>query len=129
MCLLGASLSHRSDNTTRGNKNLKQKFAKLTAWIFVLILVLTMGSTAVYAAGASAGVSGGSAEVGETITVTATFKCDEIIEKSKNGEITDANAISMVLGKVCIMSECGWIPDRIVDKLSDMSRFFCNHMG
>ena len=59
----------------------------------------------------------------------ATFKCDEIIEKSKNGEITDANAISMILGKVCIMSECGWIPDRIVDKLSEMSRFFCNHMG
>lgn len=57
------------------------------------------------------------------------FTCDEIIEKSKNGEITDDNAIAMVLGKICIMSECGWIPDRIVDKLKDISRFACNHMG
>ena len=59
----------------------------------------------------------------------ATFKCDEIIKKSNNGEITDENAIAMVLGKICIMSECGWIPDRIVDKLGEISRFFCNHMG
>lgn len=57
------------------------------------------------------------------------FTCDEIIEKVQKGEITNDNAIAMVLGKICVMSECGWIPDRIVDKLGDMSRFFCNHMG
>ncbi len=59
----------------------------------------------------------------------AAFTCDEIIEKVKNGEITDENAIAMILGKICIMSECGWIPDRIVDKLGNMSNFWCNHMG
>ena len=59
----------------------------------------------------------------------SSFTCDEIIEKSKNGEITDDNAINMVLGKICIMSECGYIPDRIVDELREISRFSCNHMG
>ena len=62
-------------------------------------------------------------------TDDTTFNCNEILEKVKNGEITDDNAIAMVLGKICIMSECGWIPDRIVDELHKISRFSCNHMG
>ena len=57
------------------------------------------------------------------------FTCNQIIQSVKDGKITDENAIAMVLGKICIMSECGWIPDRIVDKLGEMSRFYCNHMG
>ena len=33
------------------------------------------------------------------------------------------------LGDVGIHSECGYIPDEIVDKLSELSVHFCNHMG
>lgn len=33
------------------------------------------------------------------------------------------------LGKICISSECGYIPDYIVRKLSLVSEYSCNHMG
>jgi len=41
-------------------------------------MILALGCQAGFAAGASASVSGGSAEVGETITVKVTFKCSDI---------------------------------------------------
>lgn len=55
--------------------------------------------------------------------------CLQIREDIKSHKITDENAIVMILGKICIHSECGSIPDFIVDKLADISRFYCKHMG
>lgn len=55
--------------------------------------------------------------------------CVQIREDIRSHKITDENAIVMILGKICIHSECGRIPDFIVDKLSEISRFHCNHMG
>ena len=34
-----------------------------------------------------------------------------------------------LLGQICIYSECGYIPDLIVDELMEISEFGCNHMG
>lgn len=34
-----------------------------------------------------------------------------------------------LLGRVCINSESGYIPDYVVEKLSDDSQYYCNHMG
>lgn len=33
------------------------------------------------------------------------------------------------LGQFCICSECGWIPEAIVEQLVDKSTLACNHMG
>lgn len=33
------------------------------------------------------------------------------------------------LGRICIYSECGYIPDYVVDRLYDISEYACNHMG
>lgn len=56
-------------------------------------------------------------------------KCKDIQKKLKSGKINPKNAVSMLLGRVCIHSECGYIPDSIVDKLCEISNFHCNHMG
>lgn len=55
-------------------------------------------------------------------------QCD-IKGKIKNGVLTKENVLTQVLGKICIRSECGYIPDTIVKKLSKISNFSCNHMG
>lgn len=34
-----------------------------------------------------------------------------------------------LLGRVCICSECGYIPDFVVEKLGEISEHWCNHMG
>ena len=39
------------------------------------------------------------------------------------------NACLLYLGKVCIYSECGLIPEYIVEQLSKISNYSCNHMG
>jgi hypothetical protein len=53
----------------------------------------------------------------------------EIVKKMQNGEITKDNAVLLVLGKVCLHSECGQLPDYVVSKLRSISNFACNHMG
>lgn len=55
--------------------------------------------------------------------------CKIFINGVKSGKITNANAISLVLGTVCVHSECGYIPDYIVNKLKGICDFSCNHMG
>lgn len=39
------------------------------------------------------------------------------------------NIPALLLGKICIISECGYIPFSIVKELADISNFACNHMG
>ena len=56
-------------------------------------------------------------------------ECKKIREQFKTGELTNQNALLMVLGKVSIRSECGYIPDFVVDKLREISNYSCNHMG
>ena len=34
-----------------------------------------------------------------------------------------------LLGRVCVCSECGYIPDCVVEKLGDISEYWCKHMG
>lgn len=52
-----------------------------------------------------------------------------LMKMKKNGEVTEDSVFVNVLGKVCIHSECGRIPDYVVDKLYEVSRYSCNHMG
>lgn len=48
---------------------------------------------------------------------------DELSQEEGN------NACFLYLGKVCIYSECGLIPEYIVEQLSKISNYSCNHMG
>ena len=50
----------------------------------------------------------------------------EDIPSDNNAQLKEA---LIKLGDVGIHSECGYIPDEIVDKLSELSVHFCNHMG
>jgi len=56
-------------------------------------------------------------------------ECKKIREQFKTGELTNENALVMVLGKISIRSECGYIPDFVVDKLRKIANYSCNHMG
>lgn len=44
-------------------------------------------------------------------------------------EIPKEKACLYLLGKICVSSECGYIPNYVVQKLSEKSYFSCNHMG
>ena len=55
--------------------------------------------------------------------------CKSLQNKINKGEITKENAIVSVLGRVCIHSESGRIPDYVLNKLYNISRVACNHMG
>lgn len=58
-------------------------------------------------------------------------ECIEVKEnlKGKYKDIPSEQACLYILGRVCIYSECGYIPDYIVEKLSGISEYSCNHMG
>lgn len=44
-------------------------------------------------------------------------------------KIIDDNACLQFLGKICVYSECGYIPSYVVERLSDLCSHSCNHMG
>lgn len=44
-------------------------------------------------------------------------------------EIPEDQICLYLLGRVCIYSECGYIPDYVVEKLAEKSKYYCNHMG
>lgn len=56
-------------------------------------------------------------------------ECQETKQQFMGKEIPRDQACLYILGKICICSECGYIPDFIVKKLSEMSEYSCNHMG
>lgn len=56
-------------------------------------------------------------------------ECEEIKEYILNNNVLREKACLYMLGRVCIHSECGYIPDYVVKKLSEVSEFSCNHMG
>lgn len=43
--------------------------------------------------------------------------------------IPEDQACLYLLGRICVHSECGYIPEYVVEKLSKISEYFCNHMG
>ncbi len=56
--------------------------------------------------------------------------CDE--EECKENQkllFPKDKACLYLLGRVCVCSECGYIPDCVVEKLGDISEYWCNHMG
>lgn len=56
-------------------------------------------------------------------------ECKKFREDAKNKVFTKENSTLKVLGKICVHSECGYIPDYVVQKLSEISNYSCNHMG
>lgn len=52
---------------------------------------------------------------------------DDIETDKKHDD--DGNLCYKFLGRFCIYSECGYIPDWIVKQLGDISKYWCNHMG
>ena len=56
-------------------------------------------------------------------------KCDEQKRMIKSKDVPEDKACLYLLGRVCVHSECGYIPNYVVEKLSEVSEFSCNHMG
>ena len=57
------------------------------------------------------------------------FNMDECECKKIQSSYGKENICYEILGRFCIYSECGYIPQWIVDQLSDISEYSCNHMG
>lgn len=47
----------------------------------------------------------------------------------KGQDIPEDKACLWLLGRVCVHSECGYIPDYVVTRLANISEYSCNHMG
>ena len=56
-------------------------------------------------------------------------ECDPIAESFKRKDIPEDKACLYVLGKICVCSECGYLPNYVVEGLEAMSEYSCNHMG
>lgn len=56
-------------------------------------------------------------------------ECKETQKYIETHEIDMSNICLDILGRVCIESESGYIPEYIVDKLKSISNYCCNHMG
>lgn len=56
-------------------------------------------------------------------------ECDSMAELFKGKDIPEDKVCLYVLGKICVCSECGYLPDYIVERLEEISEYSCNHMG
>lgn len=56
-------------------------------------------------------------------------ECKALRDGITSGKLTVDNINIEVLGKICVHSESGYIPDFVVEKLYALSNFACNHMG
>ena len=56
-------------------------------------------------------------------------ECKALRDGITSGKLTTENINIEVLGKICVHSESGYIPDFVVEKLYALSNFACNHMG
>ena len=56
-------------------------------------------------------------------------KCDKCKDDIKSLNIPEDKACLYLLGRVCIESESGYIPNYVVEKLREKSTYSCNHMG
>ena len=53
----------------------------------------------------------------------------ECSESFKRKGIPEDKVCLYVLGKICVCSECGYLPDYVVERLEEISEYSCNHMG
>lgn len=56
-------------------------------------------------------------------------ECERQKEFIKTENIPEDKACLYLLGRICIHSECGYIPEYVVEKLHKISEYSCNHMG
>ena len=56
-------------------------------------------------------------------------ECDSMTELFKGKDIPEDKVCLYVLGKICVCSECGYLPDYVVERLEGISEYSCNHMG
>lgn len=56
-------------------------------------------------------------------------ECVHTREDILTSNIPEDKACLYMMGRVCIHSECGYIPDYVVEKLCEVSEYSCNHMG
>ena len=56
-------------------------------------------------------------------------ECDSIAEPFKGKDIPEDKVCLYVLGKICVCSECGYLPNYVVERLEAMSEYSCKHMG
>lgn len=56
-------------------------------------------------------------------------ECDSMAELFKGKDILEDKVCLYVLGKICVCSECGYLPDYVVERLEGISEYSCNHMG
>ena len=56
-------------------------------------------------------------------------ECEPMAESFKRKGIPEDKVCLYVLGKICICSECGYLPDYVVERLEEISEYSCNHMG
>ncbi len=56
-------------------------------------------------------------------------ECDPMAELFKGKDIPEDKVCLYVLGKICVCSECGYLPNYVVERLEAMSEYSCNHMG
>ena len=56
-------------------------------------------------------------------------ECMHERENILTNNIPEDKACLYMMGRVCIHSESGYIPDYVVEKLCEVSEYSCNHMG
>jgi hypothetical protein len=56
-------------------------------------------------------------------------ECHEAMSSVVDKNIPEDKACLYMLGRVCIHSESGYMPNYVVNKLCDISEYSCNHMG
>lgn len=56
-------------------------------------------------------------------------KCSSTRKLFSERNIPKEKACLYMLGRVCVCSECGFIPEYVVNKLNEISEYSCNHMG
>lgn len=55
--------------------------------------------------------------------------CEKFKSNEKEGKYTKETLVCKVLGKIGVISYCGYIPEYVVEKLGAKSNVYCNHMG
>lgn len=56
-------------------------------------------------------------------------RCTKFRDDVFSGDVHYGNAVTEVLGNICVHSESGWVPDYVVNKLGELCSYACNHMG
>lgn len=56
-------------------------------------------------------------------------ECQEGFFKYNESKANKDTACIDLLGKICVCSECGYIPDYVVENLEAIANYSCNHMG